>query len=65
MGDQINLSVSYDELPTWNQLIKFMESRFKTLEMLEPTEIIYRQSLHSTMQDERKSNYNKCLLCFD
>lgn len=69
--------VDFDDLPTWEQLVKFLEMRFRTLEMMDGVkttaksvqsnvtkQVSKQKSFHSTVSEEKKEN-NKlvCAYC--
>lgn len=47
-----------DELPTWEQLKKFLEMRFRTLEMLEPSHTYNNRSSTRTSQNNNTTKQN-------
>lgn len=65
-----------EDLPNWSQLVEFLESRFRNLEMIEsgrqnakgPAQNNTKQqgkakSFHSAWQEEKKVNDLKCAVC--
>ena len=68
-----------DDFPTWNQLMEFLETRFRTLEMLTGvnnlknvakstpsvnTKQVSKQKLfHSTVHEDKKNNNKSCVYC--
>ncbi|CAH0715161.1 unnamed protein product, partial [Brenthis ino] len=67
---------STTDLPTWAQLTEFLESRFRSIEMIDPCKQFVKSSVsnkinqfskpksfHSAVQEVTKSSNNNCALC--
>nr|XP_026491789.1 uncharacterized protein LOC113397585 [Vanessa tameamea] len=54
-----------DALPTWKDLSQFLETRFRTLEMINPSkQLIKQKSFHSTYEKNGAiSRTNTCTMC--
>ncbi|XP_059061146.1 uncharacterized protein LOC131854043 [Achroia grisella] len=54
-----------DTLPTWSDLTKFLETRFRTLEMIAPhKQIIKQKSFHSAIENVATNTRNSiCTMC--
>ncbi|CAK1579685.1 unnamed protein product [Parnassius mnemosyne] len=73
----VSQNVQPNTLPSWNQLASFLETRFRTLEMLEgqkntskatqnntSKQIIKHKSFYSTVNNnEKKVSINTCVMC--
>lgn len=72
---EIHISgISSAGLPTWDNLVVFLESRFRTLEMIDSTKQASRSSQQNvkrmekvktfaTINDDRNVKKNYCLMC--
>lgn len=67
-----------DDMPTWHQLAEFLESRFRSLEMIDasrqstrssnlsqstPKYVAKPKTFHSSVQEEKKANDILCPMC--
>lgn len=72
---EYQISLMSDELPTWTQLIEFLESRFRGLEMIESSktsnkyasqatkQTVKTKAFNATVQEEKKNNITTCPCC--
>lgn len=65
-------TTSSDELPTWEQLRKYLESRFRSLEMIDTNVTRHAQpakpvskpkTFHTAIENKPRSNEVKCAMC--
>lgn len=66
-----------DSFPTWDQLVRFLETRFRTLEMLSGTRQVVKstpnmntkqqftkqKTFHSTVLEDKKESHKVCVFC--